>query len=214
MSTLKNKLKIIGGCMSLLQSMNKRRSIYALGKFDKNTDNGSNYAEEIKKVQSLVEEVTELTPDAFNMKSAHVLIVDGKKHDELWDTIYEAFDGKVNREKIDMFKNAQGTILYFTDTEVVKGLEESYPLYAQNFSHWASQALGMLEHNVWTALAEHNIGANIQHYNPVIDLKVQELFNIPKTWKLDAQMPFGKILAPAEAKEKEDISKRVKFISE
>ena len=192
--------------MALIESMKKRRSIYALGKFENQAD--------MKVVQNLVEEATELTPDAFNMKSARVLIVDKSQQELLWDAVYEAFDGKVSREKIDLFKNAQGTILYFTDTDVVQKLEEAYPLYAHHFPHWASQALGMLEFNVWTALAEQQIGASLQHYSPVIDLKVQELFGIPKSWKLDAQMPFGKILAPADAKEKENIQERVRYMSD
>jgi predicted oxidoreductase (fatty acid repression mutant protein) len=29
--------------------------------------------------------------------------------------------------------------------------------------------LALTQANVWTALAQENIGANLQHYNPVID---------------------------------------------
>ncbi|BAX67051.1 hypothetical protein FD49_GL000276 [Latilactobacillus sakei subsp. sakei DSM 20017 = JCM 1157] len=51
------------------------------------------------------------------------------------------------------------------------------------------------------ALAEQNIGANLQHYNPVIDEAVAAKWNIPSNWKLRAQMPFGSIENPADAKE-------------
>lgn len=49
------------------------------------------------------------------------------------------------------------------------------------------------QNNIWTALSQANIGANLQHYNPLIDDKIKELFSIPDTWKLTAQMPFGSI---------------------
>jgi uncharacterized protein len=53
---------------------------------------------------------------------------------------------------------------------------------------------------VWTALAEQNIGASLQHYNPIIDEEVAQTFDIPSTWKLNAQLVFGSIEAPAGEK--------------
>ena len=73
------------------------------------------------------------------------------------------------REKIDGFRTAAGTILYFYDDAVVKGLQEQFPLYAPNFPVWANQSNGMLQLAVWTGLRELGVGANLQHYNPVID---------------------------------------------
>ena len=71
---------------------------------------------------------------------------------------------------------------------------------------------GMLQNNIWTALSQANIGANLQHYNPLIDDKIKELFSIPDTWKLTAQMPFGSIEAHPNEKYIEDISTRLKSI--
>ena len=39
-------------------------------------------------IHALINEVTELVPDAFNMKSARVVVALGEKQDELWDGIY------------------------------------------------------------------------------------------------------------------------------
>lgn len=49
----------------------------------------------------------------------------------------------------------------------------------------------MAQHSVWTALANANIGASLQHYNPLIDQEVAQTWDIPASWKLRAQMPFG-----------------------
>lgn len=118
-------------------------------------------------------------------------------------------EGKVPREKIDSFKAGAGTVLYFYDENTVKALQEQFAPYADNFPVWANQANGMLQISVWSALRELEIGASLQHYNPVIDEKVKELFNVPKEYKLIAQMPFGGIVSEPDAKEKEDIDKRV-----
>ena len=189
--------------MKIIDVLQKRRTYYNLNKILPVSKS------ELKRV---VEEITELVPDAFNMKSARVIVVTDNKQDELWDGIYDVFEGKVPRDKIDGFKATAGTILYFYDTEVVETLQKQFPLYADNFPVWANQANGMLQINIWTGLRELGIGANLQHYNPVIDSLVQEMFTVPKSWKLLAQMPFGGIVSEPEPKVKENIEERVKFI--
>lgn len=183
-------------------SLRTRRSFYQIDK---------NIPLSYEEVSYLIEDITELVPDAFNMKSSRVVLAFGDKHNALWDQIYTCFDGKVSREKIDSFKAGAGTILYFIDQEIVDGMKKEYPLYADQFDSWSEQASGMLQINIWTALTEEGFGSNIQHYNPVIDEKVKELFDLPKNYKLMAQMPFGGILEKPDPKEKEDISKRVKI---
>ncbi len=189
--------------MSVLESLKKRRSIYNL---DKKLPVSNQ--EVVEKVQA----VTELVPDAFNMKSARVVILFDNAHDRLWDGIYDVFEGKVPRTKIDSFKQGKGTILFFYDEDTVKGLQEKFTAYADNFPVWANQANGMLQINVWSALREMNIGASLQHYNPVIDEFVKTEFGIEKNYKLIAQMPFGGIVEQPNEKEKEDITKRVRVI--
>lgn len=186
--------------MSILKSLEKRRTYYNINK---------ELPVSIDEVVSTIEKATELVPDAFNMKSARVVVALEDKQDLLWDEIYDVFEGKVPREKIDSFKAGAGTILYFYDENTVKALQEKFVPYAGNFPVWANQANGMLQIAVWSALRELGIGASLQHYNPVIDEKVKELFNVPKEYKLIAQMPFGGIVSEPDAKEKEDISKRV-----
>ena len=188
--------------MGILESVEKRRSYYQIGKkLPVDTD----------KVVGIIEKATELVPDSFNMKSARVIIAMGEKQDALWDRVYDAFKGKVPREKIDGFKAGAGTVLYFIEENIVRELQSKYPTYAENFPVWAQQANGMLQFTVWTALRDIDIGATVQHYNPVINDAVKKLFDVPDSWTLNAQMPFGGIEAEPEAKEKEDISLRVKI---
>ena len=189
--------------MGIIESLANRRTIYNINK---------NLPVSTDEIVQTVQKVTELVPDAFNMKSSRAVIVLGQKQDLLWDSIYDAFGGKVPREKIDGFKAGAGTILYFYDEAVVAKLQQTFPAYADNFPVWASQASGMLQLSIWSALEELNIGANLQHYNPVIDAKVKELFKLPSSYKLIAQMPFGGIGAQPDPKPAEDINLRVKVV--
>lgn len=183
-----------------MNGLKKRRSIYEIDDKIKVSED-----EIIKKI----EEITELVPDAYNLKSQHVVMIMGKRHKEYWDKIHDIFEGKVSREKIDSFKNGAGTILFFYDSEKVKGLEEKFPKYKDNFKPWALQANGMLQINIWSHLAEMGLGASLQHYNPVIDEMVQKDYKVDKKYVLLAQLVFGNPLSYPEEKEKEDISKRV-----
>ena len=38
---------------------------------------------------------------------------------------------------------------------------------------------------------EAGLGASLQHYSPVVDAAAAAAFNVPDSWTLRAQMPFG-----------------------
>ena len=68
--------------MNIYKGLKQRRSYYQLNKeLPVSTD----------EIHALIDEVTELVPDAFNMKSARVVVALGEKQDELWDGIYDVF---------------------------------------------------------------------------------------------------------------------------
>ncbi|WP_230130623.1 hypothetical protein [Bacillus sp. CECT 9360] len=51
----------------------------------------------------------------------------------------------------------------------------------------------------------------MQHYNPLIDDSVRSEWNVPNSWKLIAQMPFGKPTVEPGDKECSSLEDRVKF---
>ena len=169
-------------------------------------------------VVKLVEHAVLHTPSAFNSQSSRLVVLFGEDHQKLWQITEDLLRAMVNddekfkstADKMAMFKAGAGTILYFEEQSVVKGLQEQFPLYAHNFPVWAEHTSAMHQYAIWNALAALNIGANLQHYNGVIDEKVAETWNIDSNWKLIAQMVFGGIAAPAGEKTFEPIEKRLK----
>lgn len=182
---------------NFLDLQKKRRSIYALG------DNTglSNEA-----IVSLVESTVEQSPSAFHSETSRLVFLFGDKNKQFWneltanalEKVTPADNFAATKEKLASFSKGQGTILLFEDQSVVKGLQEQFPLYADNFPIWSEQAHGIALYAIWLAFAEKNIGMNIQHYNPLIDQEVHRLFDIPSDWKLRGQAPFGSIEAPAQ----------------
>ncbi|KAF4469368.1 nitroreductase, partial [Fusarium albosuccineum] len=54
-------------------------------------------------------------------------------------------------------------------------------------------------------------GANLQHYNPLVDAKVQEIWKVPTAWKLNAQLVFGGRAGEPGEKDFKPLEERVKF---
>lgn len=70
-------------------------------------------------------------------------------------------------------------------------MQVKYPFVHDKFPVWANQSDAMLQFTLWTALETEGFGANLQHYDPIIDTKVAAEFDIPENWKLNAQLVFG-----------------------
>ncbi|MCK8617513.1 nitroreductase family protein [Fructobacillus sp. M158] len=178
----------------------KRRSIYALGKEVKQTD---------QELFDLVKKSIKNSPSPFNSQSVQAVVLTGDAHEKLWEMTLaelkkvasseEAFQATTAKIK-GAFQSGYGTVLYFTDQNIVQGLKEQAPLYADNFDDWAEESVGIALYAVWLALAEEGVGASLQHYNPLIDQAVKEAFNLPDHWVLRGEMPFGSIEAPADGK--------------
>jgi len=60
-------------------------------------------------------------------------------------------------------------------------------------------------------LEASGLGANLQHYNsePGVEEKISKAFDIPPTWKINAQLVFGKPVEDPKVRTFEDIDARV-----
>jgi len=151
-----------------------------------------------EELASLIQEAIKHTPSSFNSQSSRAVILFGAESEKLWQLVTDEVrkvapaDGfEKTVAKLNSFAAGVGTVLFYEDQDVVRGLQEKFALYADNFPVWSEQASGMAQLSVWTALANHQVGASLQHYNPLIDAAVAAQWNIPSQWKLRAQMPFG-----------------------
>ena len=189
----------------------QRRSIYALG------DQLTNSPEEI---YDLIITAIKNSPTAFNSQTVRAVVLFGKSSDKVWDIVEVALKEVVKdpqafaktQQKIASFRAGFGTVLFLTETDTVHELEKQFPAYADNFADWAEQGIGGAQQAVWTALAEQQIGASLQHYNPLIDDAIHQVFNLPADWQLRAEMPFGSIEAPAGEKAQLDDEEMFKLI--
>jgi len=190
----------------LIDAIKVRRTQYALGK---------SLPLSQEEVTSLIQEAVKHSPTSFNSQSSRAVVLFGAQSDAFWGLVKDALRAIVpadafasTEQKIDSFAAGAGTVLFYEDQDVVKGLQEKFPLYADNFPIWSEQSSGMAQYAVWTALANEGIGASLQHYNPLPDEAAAAKWNLPASWKLRAQMPFGSHEAPFGDKDFMDDSER------
>jgi len=196
--------------MNFYDAMKKRRTIY-------NISNSSPISDE--KIKEIIEESVKHTPTAFNSQSGRVILLLNDKHKRLWDITEDALRKVVpegqfepTEQKIESFRKGYGTILFFEDQDTVESLKEQFPLYKESFPIYSLESSGMLQYNIWTGLAINGLGASLQHYTELIEEDVKSEWNIDKSWKLLAQMPFGKIEEGAGEKEFLPLDKRIKVL--
>ncbi|MDO4694547.1 MAG: nitroreductase family protein [Eikenella sp.] len=192
----------------LQQAAQTRRSVYALNK---------NLPLPAAEVVEIIRHAVLHTPSSFNSQSTRVVVLFGAEHEKLWQFAEDALRAIVpaesfdpTRKKLDGFKAAAGSVLFFEDQTVVNSLQARFPAYADNFPVWAEHTDAMHQYAVWTTLAAAGIGASLQHYNPLIDDAVAKEWRIPADWTLRAQMVFGGIEKPAGKKTFEPLEGRLK----
>lgn len=195
---------------SLKESIEQRRSIYAISNQSPISDT---------EVEALVQFAATHVPSAFNSQSTRLVLLLGDNHKKLWNIAKEGLRKIVPEEafaateqKIDScFAAGYGTVLYFEDQTAVESLQKAFPLYANNFPVWSQHTSAMHQFAVWNLLEEAGLGATLQHYNPLIDDEVRKTWDLPSSWTLIAEMPFGTPVAGAGEKTFQPIEDRVKI---
>ncbi|KAL2258700.1 hypothetical protein VTK26DRAFT_7883 [Humicola hyalothermophila] len=150
------------------------------------------------RIREIVAEAVQHVPSAFNSQTNRAVVLLGSEHDKLWDMTTETLRAVVpadkwepTGQKLAKFRGAAGTVLFFVDEAPVRELQEKFAIYKDRFPVWAEHSTAMLQFALWTALEAEGLGANLQHYNPLIDAKVAEEWKVPANWKLSAQLIFG-----------------------
>lgn len=193
---------------NFLDLLKKRRSIYGLGQ---NTDLSQD------QIEKLIRDTVKQVPTAFNSQTPRVVVLFDEANKKFWDHIYDVQKDVLEGDTWDMMsgvmmnaKEAVGTVLFFEDLDAVEQLPtqgDRTVAYKQNNNANAQYA-------VWLALAEVDLGASLQHfnvgYNEGFDKGTKELFNLPESYEMLAQMPFGSVEQEPGEKDHIDPNEQVK----
>lgn len=195
---------------SAKDALRHRRSYYALAPESPIEDAG---------IEEIVRFAVKHIPSAFNSQSTRLVLLLHEQHRAFWEMVKHTLQAIVpaaafvnTEKKIDTsFASGYGTVLYFEDSEVVKNLQELFPLYADKFPVWSEHTSAMHQLALWTLLEDAGFGASLQHYNPLIDDEVRERWELPASWRLIAQMPFGLPAGEPQEKSFEPVEERIRI---
>ncbi|KAF3392660.1 putative nitroreductase HBN1 [Penicillium rolfsii] len=191
---------------TLLELVKARRTYYGLKGESPISDDA---------IQSIVEDSVLHVPSSFNTQTSRVVLLLKEEHKKVWDIAISVMEGLVaagqvpkemfeqhTKPKLEAFRAAYGTVLFFVDYESLAPIKEKFAIYADKFDPFALESNAMSQYLVWLALESEGFGANLQHYSPLIDEQVAKTWNLPASWKLDAQLVFGVPASTSEPGEK------------
>lgn len=189
-------------------AIKNRHTIYGINKEPVASD---------ERIHEIINQAVMYAPSVFNSQSARVILLLKEEHNKLWGITIDALRKIVlkdkfspSEEKINSFHNGYGSILFFEELTTIENMQKNFPLFKDNFPVWSQQSSGMLQYIIWTSLYSEGFGVSLQHYNPLIDDDVKKEWNVPGSWKLISQMPFGKPTTPPGEKDFKPLEERVK----
>ena len=193
---------------TFVELVGKRRSIYALG-------TNSEYSK--KEITDRIRKVVKQVPSAFNSQTTRVVVLFDEANNKFWDHIYNVQKDILEGDMWDMMsgiitgaKSGIGTVLFFEDLDAAKKM----PTQGTRTEAYKQNNNANAQYAVWLALAEMDLGATLQHFNvgyeQGFDKVTREMFNLPETYEMIAQIPFGSVEQEAGEKEHIDADVQVK----
>ncbi|KAL4923844.1 nitroreductase family protein [Aspergillus undulatus] len=177
-----------------------------------------------QKIEELANAAILHVPSSFNTQLTRLLVLLHRERERLWETVIDTFQnlvktgalskevwGKQTLPKLQGFQAGVGTILFYEDPAHIKPFSEKFALYKGQFQPWAEHSNAMHQYFLWSGLEYLGFGANLQHYNPLIDAPVAKQWEIPSEWRLIAQLVFGSPEGKPGDKSYKPIEERVKI---
>ncbi|KIW16169.1 hypothetical protein PV08_06220 [Exophiala spinifera] len=200
----------MGAADNFLELTKARRSIYALARESTIPDS---------RVEEIVKHAVTWAPSTYNVQSARAVVLFGAEHEKLWAIVKKHMDQVPMDEgvkgylagRINGFNSSYGTVMWFEDQAALDALGEKNAMVVPLLTEFSDHSSGMHQFIAWTALEAEGLGCNLQHFNfhPGIVADVKSTWDLPETWKLKAQLVFGKPSAGPHDKTFEPIEKRV-----
>ncbi len=141
-------------------------------------------------------EAARWSPSAANSQPARMIVLK-ERNREFWDFIEITLKQKLQGEQLQRalnrlpgYRAGVFSIVFFEDTTIAQSQLSSgmKPELVQGF---AAQALGIVQANVWNAIAAAGLATSNQHMNLQMEEELRDFLNVPTTWKSYSIFPVG-----------------------
>lgn len=135
------------------------------------------------------------SPSSNNSQPARLVVVK-ERQAEFWDFVANTLRQKLQGEqleraldRIEGYRSGIFTIVFFEDTAISNN--PPMPAMAEVWKNFAAQAMGIIQANVWNAIAAAGLAASNQHINFQIEDELRDFLGVPATWKSYSIFPVG-----------------------
>jgi predicted oxidoreductase (fatty acid repression mutant protein) len=135
------------------------------------------------------------SPSSNNSQPARIVVIK-ERQAEFWDFVANALRQKLQGEQLERalsripgYRSGIFTLVFYEDTEVSNN--PPFPGAEELWKNFAAQAMGIIQANVWNAIAAAGLAASNQHINLQIEDELRAFLGVPATWKSYSIFPVG-----------------------
>jgi predicted oxidoreductase (fatty acid repression mutant protein) len=141
-------------------------------------------------------EAARWSPSSANSQPARIVVLK-ERNREFWDFIEATLKQKLQGEQLQRALNRLPgyragvlSIVFFEDTAIAQS-QLSSGMKLELVQSFAAQALGIVQANVWNAIAAAGLATSNQHMNLQMEEEIHGFLNVPTTWKSYSIFPVG-----------------------
>lgn len=135
------------------------------------------------------------SPSSGNSQPARIVVIK-ERQNEFWDFVANTLQQKLQGDQLERalnripgYRSGIFTLLFYEDTTISNN--PPLPGGAEVWKNFAAQAMGIVQANVWNAIAAAGLAASNQHINLQIEDELRDFLGVPATWKSYSMFPVG-----------------------
>ncbi len=174
----------VQGLETYLQHVQQRRSIRKL-------TNGPVSDEVIRTIM----EAGRWSPSSGNSQPARLVVVK-ERNTDLWNFIEQTLRTKLQGDqlqralgRLEGYRAGVFTIVFYVDTNVTNNTPAG--MSPELWKNFEAQAMGIIQTNVWNAIAAAGLATSNQHINYQMEEELREFLGVPATWQSYSIFPVG-----------------------
>ncbi len=173
------------GLQTYLDTVLKRRSIRKLTS-----------GEVSNEIISHILEAARWSPSSGNSQPARIVVLK-ERNQEFWNFVEATLKQKLQGEQLQRalnripdYRSGVFTLVFFEDTAIAEKQIAS-GMSPEQVNSFSAQTLGIVQANVWNAIAAAGLAASNQHINLQMEEELREFLNVPSSWKSYSIFPVG-----------------------
>jgi predicted oxidoreductase (fatty acid repression mutant protein) len=148
-------------------------------------------------VRQRLMEAVRLTPAAYNLPPWRVILLH-ERRDAFWQLFEDAVDDRLDgdrreryHDRIEGFRDGVAVAVFYEDTTVSPQIARAWQISEKEADAFVQQGLGMAQLAFWLALTAEGLVTSLQHWDWLLEDRLDAFIGAPEHVRLAAVMPIG-----------------------